>query len=224
MSEHILKVEKDLAKLSMLTSISVPKDKIFFIKDVENIIRRSMEYKDFIKYLKFERNLTKCGFLNIDNSIKKLRKISIEYHHHPFTLFDIVQLVLEREIENNPGSTAFNEYYLANDVMELHASNMVGMVPLTKTIHQAFHAGMITIPKSEVYGDVDAFYNKYHRFMDDVLSNKYAFYNSTDNMSIFDFENNRTVLTVNKQIIETVGTLPINKISSIDNNNIEFLE
>ena len=57
-----------------------------FIKRVEKIIRGSDEYRNFIKYLKEERKMTKSSVMpGIDMDDIKGRSI-IEFHHFPFSL------------------------------------------------------------------------------------------------------------------------------------------
>ena len=90
----------DNTKLFEVLSLSTPcpvdktyivmndKDKILLIKAVERIVRSSIEYKQYIQFLKTEIDMTECSyFKNISN--KNNPKVSIEIHHEPFTLFDI---------------------------------------------------------------------------------------------------------------------------------------
>ena len=71
------------------------KDKIKLIKTIERIVRSSMEYKQYIQYLRDEIDMTLCSFFNNINN-KNTKKISIEIHHEPFTLFDLTQIVLDK--------------------------------------------------------------------------------------------------------------------------------
>lgn len=125
------------------------------IKCIEKLIRQSDEYKNYIGYLKNEIGLNNCAVLgNIDDS-----KVSIEMHHYPFTLFDIVNIVTAYRILNGDLVTSF---IIADEVLKLHYDNLIGLVPLCETIHDLVHAGKIFINLKQVFGDVNNFVEKYY--------------------------------------------------------------
>ena len=72
-----------------------PKDRVKFIKQVEATCRKSMEYKDYMKFLKRNTDLKRCTVLKGLNT-EGGKKYTIEIHHEPFTLFDIVETVLNK--------------------------------------------------------------------------------------------------------------------------------
>jgi hypothetical protein len=124
-----------------------------FVKAVEKLVRRSNEYSAYVGHLK-KLGLNKCAFYNnVDDE-----RATIEFHHYPFTLYDIVTIVTENRFMNKkPVST----FLVAQEVMNLHFQNLIGLVPLSKTVHKLVHAGEIFVNINMVYGYVDEFVNRY---------------------------------------------------------------
>lgn len=141
------------------------KDKIKLIKTIERIVRSSQEYKQYIAFLRKEVDMTMCSFFtNISN--KDSRKVSIEIHHEPFTLFDIAQIVLEKWIAENK---KINPILIAEEVMKLHYQNKVGLIPLSITVHELVHSGKLFIPLQNVYGDFISFFEEYEPYISNDL-------------------------------------------------------
>lgn len=144
---NVMKI-KDVEPAYRFPMILDDKDKIKNIKKIEMMIRGSLEYKEFIKYLKDTANMHKCRYLK--NVIRKGKeKITIEVHHEPFTLFDLTQIVMDKFLDEG---REINHFKIAEEVMKLHYLNMVGLVPLSTTVHQLVHDGRIFIPLQDVYG------------------------------------------------------------------------
>lgn len=150
-----------------------PKEKKKFIDRCERVIRSSLEYKDYIKFLKENCDMTQCAFFNHINS-KEMKRVKIEIHHEPFTLYDYVTVVVDRMI--NDGEK-LNDLLVADEVMALHYENMVGLIPLTKTIHQIIHSkesNKLLIPINLCYGNYMAFLQKYEgKCSDEVIDALY---------------------------------------------------
>lgn len=140
------------------------KTKTAFINYIEKIIRASIEYKDFISFLKDELKLNKCTyFRNISKD--DIKNISIEIHHSPFTLFDLCLISLMKFIDEGLPINVFN---IAEDVMYKHFCGDVGLVPLTKTVHELVHESQIFIPINNVYGDVAKYYYENRQYMTEL--------------------------------------------------------
>lgn len=141
------------------------------IKNIERIVRGSLEYRDLMCYLREYVNFKACAvFRNISKEDNP--KIRIEIHHGPFTLYDIVDTVLEKWIrEGRP----LNELYIADEVLSLHYMNQVGLVPLSKTVHEAVHTltGKIVIPVYMFHGEYKQFMTDYADYISDALIDKY---------------------------------------------------
>ena len=148
--DNVPTVEKDYVIMN-------DKDKFRLIKSIESIVRRSNEYKDYIKFLKNEIDMSKCSFFtNVSN--KNSNRVSIEIHHEPFTLFDITDVVVEKFITHDE---QLNPLVIADEVMKLHYQNKVGLIPLSATVHELIHDGKLFIPLQNVYGNYLEFLEEY---------------------------------------------------------------
>lgn len=145
------------------------KERVKFVKYIEKIIRRSNEYKKYIGFLKRELDLTKCSiFDSID--INELKGVSLEFHHYPFTLFDLVDICLQDKLDKN--KMLISPFQIANEVMELHYSNKVGLVPLVVTVHELVHDGQIFLKSDFINGNYKKFIEKYNSSISEELKEK----------------------------------------------------
>lgn len=164
----------DLLTLSLTKPIPIErsymivndKDKVKLIKTIERIVRGSIEYKQYIKFLKDEIDMTCCSFFNNVNS--ETPRVRLEIHHEPFTLFDITNIVLTKYIDEE---LPINPLMIAEEVMLLHYRNMVGLIPLSTTVHGLVHDGRLVIPLQCVYGAYTSFIDEYFKYIpEDVLN------------------------------------------------------
>lgn len=140
------------------------------IKNIENIIRSSPEYRDYIKFLKENVDMDKCAFFN-NVSSNNSSKVKIEVHHEPLTLYDYVSIVLNKHMAEKSGMV--NEYEVAEEVMELHYKDLVGLIPLSITLHEMVHSSdKVKIPLHLVYGDYISFINQYSDYVDSKIIDK----------------------------------------------------
>lgn len=156
---------ESVGTLSYMVNVFTDKDKLKLIKELERMVRNSLEYKEYIEFLKNNMDMTQCSFFN--NISNKNRKFSVHIHHEPFTLFDIVKIVVEKAIKNN---VDINYFDLSEEVMLIHYRNMVGLLPLSLTVHEAVHDGQIFIPLQAVFGNFMKFYEEYQEYIsiDDI--------------------------------------------------------
>jgi hypothetical protein len=137
-----------------------------YIKSIESLVRNSIEYRNYTKYLKEEQDLTACKFLsNVDG--RDIKGVSIELHHYPFNLYEIVDTVLKKQTDFYSHST--NKFEVANEVMRIHYENIIGLVPLTKTVHELAHNGEVFINLGFVYGNVKKFIEIYNEYISQEL-------------------------------------------------------
>lgn len=149
--------------------LNTDRDKVKFIKRVESMIRSSMEYRDYINFLKDYVNMKHCAFFNNIESSQGSR-VRIEIHHEPLTLFDIVQTVLNKYLEEG---IPIDDLFIADEVMALHYKNQVGLIPLSKSVHQIIHHGNdLIIPLNLVYGEYRQFIDEYNDYLDDAIIDK----------------------------------------------------
>ena len=141
------------------------KERKALIKKIESLIRNSTEYKKFIGFLRNNLNLNKCTF-HPDVNCDILKKTKIEFHHYPFTLYEIVDTVVEKQSKENP---IINPFDVAEEVMELHYDLKIGLVPLSKTLHELAHSGKKFINLKYVKGSYLKFISLYNVYINDNL-------------------------------------------------------
>ena len=137
------------------------KNKEKFIKSIERIIRTSLEYRGYIKYLKTEALLTHCVVMNkLPDEVAS--SLSIEMHHCPLTLYDLVDIVLQRYLLLEK---PFTRISIANEVMDAHYMNQIGIVPMTVTLHQMIHNNCNLVNKNDIFGNYKAFAENYELYL-----------------------------------------------------------
>lgn len=134
-----------------------------FIKTIERHIRTSLEYKSYIKYLKTEALLTQCVVMNMLPE-EVAARLSVEMHHCPLTLYDLVDIVLMKYLLLEK---PFTRISIANEVMDAHFMNQIGLVPMTVTMHQMIHKGNHLVNKKDLFGDYKKFASHYETFLTD---------------------------------------------------------
>lgn len=197
--------------------VNTPKEQNKVILRIEKIIRSSTEYKDYILFLKENFDMNECAFFKGVVHDSEHKNVRIEIHHEPFTLRDYVQTVLTKWIEEgNP----INELYIAEEVMQIHYKNMVGLIPLSRTMHQMAHkSSKCKIPLNCCYGNYLKFLQEYEDYVDDALYDKLERkINETKNLTEEDF----AYLTKEFTYIETEGVSEAKKLveDNIDDNTI----
>ena len=167
-SKRDLKVRIDELPVRPAPKYNTPRDREKYIKTCEIIIRKSMEYKEYIKFLKENMHMDQCIILsNLKNGDGKHYRIEI--HHEPFTLFDIVETVINRRLELGESISALK---VADEVMDLHYSGVVGLIPLTVTMHELVHNGRIFVPLQFIYHNYAEFVSEYEQYMNAALIEK----------------------------------------------------
>jgi hypothetical protein len=131
-----------------------------FVRDIETNIRRSFEYKNMIFYLRNNMDMNKCAFLKgVTN--EDTYDIKIEIHHYPFSLRDIVDIVIRKRQYYHESLTV---QMVAKECMELHYKLLVGLIPLSKTVHELAHSARLFIPVDKVIGRYNLFISLYKPF------------------------------------------------------------
>ena len=147
-------------------TISNEREKTKIVKRMERIIRGSTEYKDYIAFLRENVGMDACAFFNNINKDTS-KSLRIEIHHVPFTLFDITRIIVNKYMEEG---LPLNELLMAEEVMKVHYSNMVGLIPLSKTLHLMVHgenAEKVVIPAYMIFGNYKKFIEEYGDYMND---------------------------------------------------------
>ena len=149
-------------------NFKTPKDRVKFIKQVEATCRKSMEYKDYMKFLKRNTDLKRCTVLKGLNT-EGGKKYTIEIHHEPFTLFDIVETVLNKHEDLGIKIDPLN---IADEVMGLHYDGKIGLIHLSTTMHQLVHDDKIFIPLQYIYQSYNEFYSDYKPYFNPLVIEK----------------------------------------------------
>ena len=144
------------------------KDREKYIVDLERHVRSSFEYRQMVQYLRDYMNMNSCAFIpNISNETS--RRVRIEIHHSPFTLRDICCVILNKRMKNGEMLTIESVGY---EIMFVHYSLMVGLIPLSETVHELVHTQYLFVPTNKVYGYYKAFVNTYYNYIDPELLDK----------------------------------------------------
>lgn len=200
------------------------KDYNKYIKDIEKEVRQSFEYRQFINYLRENMNMNRCAFIK-GVSNEETYSIKIEIHHYPFTLRDICEIVYNKRVYYRE---SVDLEMVTKEVIELHYKLMVGLIPLSETVHQLAHNGRLFIPVDKVFGRYNLFVEYYHNFIDDNMMEtlekieKYTENNKLDNLSIIDQNRINYNITDNDYKLPKLNTVTdkmIEQIESIKNNN-----
>lgn len=126
-----------------------------FTKNTERLIRSSKEYKTYIELLRANVNV-----LNHDSILGNITNadVDLEFHHYPFSLYDIIEIMMNYCILNDENFTSFS---LAKRVMEEHYHHIIGLVSLTETTHELSHSGNLFLNEKQVFGNYKEFIKKY---------------------------------------------------------------
>ena len=152
----VVHVDKPIV-IPRLPVYSTDKQRVKLVKQIESYCRSAMEYSDLIAYLRKHVDMNECTFLQNFKAGKK--KGMIEIHHAPYTLFSIVDIVMRKQ-EETLGYV--DEFKVAEEVMRLHYAGLVGLIPLSVTVHQLVHDNQMHIPLWTVYGNFVKFTNMYY--------------------------------------------------------------
>lgn len=149
-------------------TFKTPKERVKFIKMVEATCRKSMEYKEYMRFLKHNTDLRRCSILKGLNT-EHGKRYTIEIHHEPFTLFDIVETVLnKREMLGEK----IEPLSIADEVMGLHYDGKVGLIHLSSTMHQLVHDDKIFIPLQYIYQSYSDFFSEYKPYFNPIVLEK----------------------------------------------------
>jgi len=169
------------------------KEKVRYIKKIESMVRSSQEYREFVSYIREELQFNHCSLLNTLTS----DNVSVELHHHPFNLFDIVETEINKHIVKGD---LFNTFIISANVMNTHYKNYIGLIPLSKTMHELVHSAdssRITLPKKLVIGNFGQYYNENNLYMEDSTKEKYTTWLELDSMLTEDDLNRNDLVLFN---------------------------
>ena len=127
------------------------------LKKLVTTVRNSLEYKEYIQFLKDELDMNYCSFFNNIN----WDYAEIDMHHVMLTLYDIIYIVTMKKLNEESNITIYD---IMEEVMKLHYECKVLLIPISKTIHELVHSGDIFIPIQYAFGNFNEFYNEYKNY------------------------------------------------------------
>lgn len=139
-----------------------------YVNDVKKTVRNSLEYRQYIQYLRNYMNLNEDSFFeNISNM--ENTKIKIEIHHTPYSLEDIVLTVFNKRVFYNED---LDVEEVAKEVMYIHYFLIVGLIPLSSTVHELVHNNFLFIPTDKVVGNYKEFEETYRHWIPEEVAEK----------------------------------------------------
>ena len=140
-----------------------------FVVRTKYYIRKSYEYTKFIEFLKKYRGMYCCG---IHSNITIWDKFSVEIHHTPLTMEDIIYIVINKRMKREE---SLKQSAIAKEVMQLHYLGLVGLYPLCDACHTYVHSDNndLFIPFDAIYGDPESFFDIYQDFITTTMKVKF---------------------------------------------------
>lgn len=139
------------------------------INYLKSMARKSYEYKQYIKHFKETLGYTECSVFGID--ISQIQGVGLEIHHTPFSMETIVVAVLSKMLIEQ--GWPLDPKDVVDEVMKLHFKGIIGLIPLTSTIHEAVHSNAVHIKSSEIFGDFRKFYDLYEEYLSEEALDHY---------------------------------------------------
>ena len=133
---------------------------IKFVKAVEKMVRGNDDYKLWLSSIREEPKLSQDAFLyNVGSNVAE-----IQVHHFPFNLFNIVRNVTDQYLYEGKKVSTF---IIADKVIQLHFQGLIGLVPLSVTMHEIAHLGKLTFVRTQIFGEWEEYYEAYKEYMDE---------------------------------------------------------
>ena len=177
----------EIIKLNGLLPFDIPdydladdKERNKYFDRIKRICRNSFEYRRLVNFMRTGVNMNECSFFKNVNNIDTY-KIKIHIHHEPFTLDNIVTIVFNKRATMGE---SLSENMVAKEVMFLHYNLLIGLIPLSETVHELVHNNFLYIPVNKMLGYVRKFTELYEPYMDpellDMLSRNIDFTKNYD--------------------------------------------
>ena len=116
--------------------LSDTRDQVKCIKQLERVCRSSLEYDEWQRHCKYKdsTDCPVCGDNYYDNNSK------CESHHHPKTLYTIVEEILDDHLEKNDIDEQTG-IAIVQEIMDKHMLGQVSYINLCQHCHKKYHAG-----------------------------------------------------------------------------------
>ena len=106
------------------------------VKQIQKVCRDSLEYDEWQRHCKY-KDAKICPICNDDYYEVNAK---CESHHHPKTLYDVVEDILDDHMEKNDLDD-FSAFDICVEVMDLHSFGKVSYINLCQHCHKKYHAG-----------------------------------------------------------------------------------
>lgn len=145
------------------------------VRIIKSLVRSSAEYKNLMSFLKNHRNMNN-SFLYKGIQKTQDKKFTIEIHHSPFVMEDLVTIVIIKRMTNGE---CLKLTSIADEIMYLHYIGLVGLVPLDRTHHSLVHSENspeVMIPLQFIdFGDFHKFYKMYKSYIPENIKAAYLY-------------------------------------------------
>lgn len=179
--------------------LNKPKELMRFLFSIERLCRNSRSYKKLIGFLKEYLDMNQCSFYKNSNNIDT-NGLKIHIHHSPLTLFDIVSTIYNKR---KACGQSITPNMIAKETMFNHYKLLVGLIPLSETVHEIVHNGGLFIPTSVTYGYYQNFVKQYEPYMDKELLRILS--NAEELSEKYDYAKQTKILTVKMVYIDPSG-------------------
>lgn len=141
-----------------------------YIKYIESLCRKSKEYKAWVAFI-YDSNTFVTSPDYSDIVLNDNDDFTSEVHHTVFTLYDIVEAVTIKLLEDKDYVTSWD---VSKEVMNLHLADKICCAILSKSYHEAVHLGLrkidINTPGLHL-GNSEEFVKEYKDYlMEDKIS------------------------------------------------------
>lgn len=127
------------------------------IKQLEFMVRKSMSYTAWQKRTKYA--VSSCPICG-----ESFSYVRPESHHHPITLFDIVENILQKHIDLNDMND-YTDFQIAEEIMEQHFAKKVDYIVLCKHCHEKYHDNV-----PEVLETIDEAHTRQKKIIDEFYT------------------------------------------------------
>lgn len=166
------------------------------IKDIEKLSRNSIEYHEWVAYLRNYMDMNKCSFFKNISNIDTF-SIKIHLHHSPITLMEIAVTVLSKRRFYRE---CMDIEAIAKEIMYLHYCLVFGIIPLCETVHELVHNQYLFVPNQKVLGNYKYFLEMYKPWIPPQVASKL---NRIEEWShIYDEVENTNVIKTNLVFLE----------------------
>ncbi|MFW6377562.1 MAG: hypothetical protein ACOCZ5_02845 [bacterium] len=142
---------------------------VSLIKYITGRVRHTIEYRNFVDYMKKTININRCTFYK---NYSMENGFTIELHHSPFCLYDYVETVCNKHYSKCDKDPYIEPWRVEEEVNKLHYQFLVGLVPLNPTSHKLVHSGNLKIHPRMVEGNWSKFVESYKEYLSDEVRGK----------------------------------------------------